>query len=85
MKKTSDEIMKNVDHPSHYQSASGKDLIDWCEDFGIMDNAYIFNVFKYLARSGKKDNNSRLQDTMKAKVYLDRYVKHLQESEEKQA
>jgi len=49
-------------------------VIDWCEDFGIMSNAYVFNIFKYLCRAGKKSNNSELQDALKAKVYLDRYI-----------
>lgn len=29
------------------------------------------NVIKYLARAGKKDGNSRLQDLLKAKQYLE--------------
>jgi len=49
-------------------------VIDWCEDFGIMGNAYVFNIFKYLSRAGKKNGNSELQDALKAKVYLDRYI-----------
>lgn len=68
------EINQEIDRPSHYGSKSGRDVIDWCEDFGLMSNAYVFNVFKYLCRAGKKDNNSELQDAKKARVYLDRYI-----------
>ena len=71
------KITQEIDKPKHYASKSGKDVIDWCEDFGIMSNAYVFNVFKYLCRAGKKCNNSELQDAMKAKVYLDRYIEAL--------
>lgn len=71
------KITQEIDKPKHYASKSGKDVIDWCEDFGIMSNAYVFNIFKYLCRAGKKSNNSELQDALKAKVYLDRYINAL--------
>lgn len=74
------KITQEIDKPKHYASKSGKDVIDWCEDFGIMSNAYVFNVFKYLCRAGKKSNNSELQDALKAKVYLDRYIEALKRS-----
>ena len=67
-------LNQEIDRPKHYASKSGKDVIDWCEDFGLMSNAYIFNIFKYLARASKKPGNSELQDALKAKVYLERYI-----------
>lgn len=67
-------ITQEVNHPKHYASKSGKDIIDWCEDFGLMGNAYVFNIFKYLARAGRKAGNSELQDALKAKVYIERYI-----------
>lgn len=67
-------ITQEINKPKHYASKSGRDVIDWCEDFGLMSNAYVFNIFKYLSRAGKKDNNSELQDALKAKVYLERYI-----------
>ena len=71
-------INQEIDHPRHYASKSGRDVIDWCEDFGLMDNAYIFNIFKYLCRAGKKSKNSILQDALKARIYLDRFIESLQ-------
>lgn len=68
------KITQEIDRPKHYASKSGRDVIDWCEDFGLMSNAYIFNIFKYLARASKKPGNSELQDALKAKVYLERYI-----------
>lgn len=70
-------LNQEIDRPKHYASKSGKDIIDWCEDFGLMSNAYVFNIFKYLARAGKKTSNSELQDALKAKVYLDRYIESI--------
>ena len=74
------EITQEIDKPTHYQSKSGRDVIDWCEDFGIMRNAYVFNIFKYLSRAGRKNNNSELQDALKARVYLDRYIRSIQDN-----
>ena len=76
-KQTKQVLNQEIDKPKHYASKSGKDVIDWCEDFGIMGNAYVFNIFKYLCRAGKKDNNSVLQDALKAEVYLKRYIESL--------
>ena len=74
-------INQEIDHPRHYASKSGRDVIDWCEDFGLMDNAYIFNIFKCLCRAGKKYNNSKLQDALKAEVYLKRYIENLKNAQ----
>lgn len=73
-------INQEIDRPKHYASKSGKDVIEWCEDFGLMGNAYVFNIFKYLSRAGKKSNNSELQDALKAEVYLKRYIASLKKS-----
>ena len=35
------KITQEIDRPKHYASKSGKDIIDWCKDFGLMSNAYI--------------------------------------------
>lgn len=56
-------------------------MIDVAEDFGIVDNAYKFNMLKYLLRGGKKAGNSELQDMTKIKVYLERYIEKLERGE----
>lgn len=71
------EINQEIDKPTHYGSKSGQDVIDIAEDFGFIDNAYVFNIIKYLIRGGKKSNNSILQDALKAQIYLNRYIKAL--------
>jgi hypothetical protein len=78
MKNNKTTINQEIDKPKHYSSKSGRDVIEWCEDFNLMNNAYVFNIFKYLSRAGKKENNSELQDALKAKVYLDRYIDKLE-------
>lgn len=71
------ELEKNTERPKWYGSKSGQDVIDVAEDFGIVDNAYKFNMLKYLLRGGKKAGNSELQDMTKIKVYLERYIEKL--------
>lgn len=72
------KINQEIDKPSHYQTKNGRDYIDIAEELGWIDNAYKFNIGKYLYRCGKKKNNSELQDAKKARVYLDRYIQKLE-------
>ena len=76
-----EQIRKNTERPAWYGSESGQDVIDVAEDFGIVDNAYKFNMLKYLLRGGKKASNSELQDMIKIRVYLDRYIEKLRKGE----
>jgi len=76
-----ERIRKNTERPAWYGSESGQDVIDVAEDFGIVDNAYKFNMLKYLLRGGKKAGNSELQDMTKIRVYLDRYIEKLKKGE----
>lgn len=75
------ELERNTVRPAHYGSKSGQDVIDVAEDFGIADNAYKFNMLKYLLCGGKKAGNSELQDMTKIKVYLERYIEKLSRGE----
>ena len=61
----------NVNHPPHYQSESGLEAIEVIDAF-FHDNAYLANVFKYIARAGKK--GTVVEDLQKARVYLDREI-----------
>lgn len=57
-----------ISHPAHYcfgKYEPVKVIQDWKLSFCCG------NVVKYIARAGKKDRNSRLQDLMKAKQYLE--------------
>ena len=64
-----------VEHPSHYNT--GKyEVIDVIEDWGL--GYHKGNVVKYIARAGKKQNNSELADLKKAAWYLKREIKRLE-------
>lgn len=73
---TSEEIEKNVNHPSHYQGSI--ECIDYLKDKLSPDQFKGFcigNSLKYLSRLGKKDNE--LQDIKKANWYLDCLINYL--------
>lgn len=61
----------NINHPKHYQTASGLEAIDVIDAF-FSDNFNLGNSFKYLARAGKKNN--RLEDLEKSAWYLAREI-----------
>lgn len=62
-----------IDHPHHY---GGKD--NPYETIKIIENLgfgfHIGNVFKYIARAGKKDPQTKIEDLKKAQWYLERYI-----------
>ena len=68
-----------VNGPQHY---GGKDnpyeVIKVCEAWELDQDAYLFNVVKYVARAGKKDETKELEDLKKAAFYLDRKIKNLE-------
>jgi len=72
-----------VIHPTHY---GGKDnpyeVIKIAEATGLDKDAYLFNVLKYIVRSGKKDDNPPVQDLKKALFYLDRRIKIIEKNGE---
>lgn len=59
-----------VNHPSHYQTSSGMEVIDVIEAFDLGFN--LGNVCKYILRCGKKDD--AVQELKKAKWYLEREI-----------
>ena len=59
-----------VNHPSHYQSKNGIEVIDVIESFNL--GFCLGNVVKYVLRCGKKDFD--IQELEKAKWYLEREI-----------
>ena len=64
------EAIEMVDHPKHYQSKHGVEVIDIIEEFGL--GFHLGNVVKYVLRAGHKSNE--LEDLEKAKWYLERII-----------
>ena len=63
--------MSRVDHPDHYQSPNGLEAIDVIDSF-FHDSFHLGNVFKYIARAGRKGDY--VEDLEKAAWYLRRAI-----------
>ena len=57
-------------NPSHYEGRDGTQVISLTESCGFCEG----NVIKYTFRAGKKAGESRLDDLLKARWYLDRLI-----------
>ena len=76
---TQQQVEDDINHPSHYQSESGLEMIELIEAFVADPVAYMLgNVFKYTGRNGKKAGNPRVKDLRKARWYLDRAIAYLE-------
>lgn len=69
------EVSDPVNNPEHYKTG-GLEAIDVVEAF-FADNYLRGNVFKYIARAGKKDPNKKVEDLQKAAWYLNREIEAL--------
>ena len=68
----------DVTRPNHYKQKDGKETWDeWTDIFGVNGAiiSCLSNVVKYIARAGKKDQNSYEQDMNKAKMYYKKALK----------
>lgn len=74
----------NVNHPSHYQSKSGLEVIEvikaFTEDLVGMEAVDTANALKYICRWKKKNGK---EDVKKAIWYLTDLVKVIEEKESK--
>jgi hypothetical protein len=79
-KKNGEKMSKEmVNGPAHYGGVDNPyEVIKVCEAWGLDYDAYLFNVVKYVARAGKKDDTKELEDLKKAAFYLNRKIKNLE-------
>lgn len=66
-----------VNHPSHYTQGN-IEVIDYIEDKKL--GYHLGNVVKYVSRAGHKNN--ALEDLKKARWYLNRKIKNMEEKDE---
>lgn len=65
-----------VNRPSHY--TDGKiEVIDYIEDKKL--GFCLGNAIKYISRAGKKDPSKEIEDLKKAKWYIERRIKEIEE------
>ena len=68
-----------VNHPDHYGGKNNVyEVVKVCEAWDLDKDAYLFNVVKYVARSGKKNPDKEIEDLKKAMFYLDRKIQNLE-------
>jgi len=73
------EKKEMVNNPQHYGGADNPyEVIKVCEAWGLDNDAYLFNVVKYVARAGKKCVTKDLEDLKKAAFYLNRKIQNLE-------
>lgn len=84
LKPTEKEIQRQaqreaVKNPAYYGGVDNPyEVIKVCEAWGLDNDAYLFNVAKYIARAGKKDPQKELEDLKKAAFYLNRKIYNLE-------
>lgn len=60
----------NIDHPAHYNSYHGLEVIDLSEQMNFNRG----NVVKYISRAGLKTDADEVEDLKKARFYLNREI-----------
>ena len=65
-----------VNHPDHYTDG-GIETIDFIEAKKLP--YHLGNAVKYISRAGKKDKDKTVEDLLKARWYINRYIKLLGE------
>ncbi len=70
------EDYEHIEHPAHYQSDKGIEVIDVIHAFGLGFNDG--NVVKYVLRCGRKPGEEALRDLKKARWYLDDHIKRIE-------
>ena len=72
----------NVEHPDHY-NVGGIEVIDAIEAWGFGEGFNRGNAIKYIARAGRKDPTTEIEDLKKARWYIDEEIKRLVMQEDK--
>ena len=68
-----------VNHPAHY-NLGGIEVLSAIEAWELP--YHLGNVVKYIARAGKKNPDTFLQDLQKAQFYLNRFITRQEEKKE---
>lgn len=72
-KKALESISKAVNHPEHYNSFPGVEVIDLTQHLNFCRG----NAVKYICRAGLKDLSKELEDLEKAKWYINKEIERL--------
>lgn len=67
------KLEDSVNHPSHYTSYKGLEIIELTEQMNFCKG----NAIKYIARAGLKDPSKEIEDLEKAQWYIAREIQRL--------
>jgi hypothetical protein len=70
-------MSERVNHPEHY-NVGGIEVIDAIEAWGFGEGFDRGNAIKYIARAGRKDPETEIEDLKKARWYIDEEIKRLE-------
>ena len=71
--------MSKLEHPDYYGGDGTYEVLKVIEALEM--DFHLGNVFKYIARAGKKDPAKEIEDLKKAQVYLRRKIEFLERSQ----
>lgn len=71
-----DDGCDNVNHPSYY-NMGGIETIDAIQAWGFGEGFNRGNAIKYIARAGRKDPETELEDLRKARWYINEEIQRL--------
>lgn len=71
-----------VNHPAHY-SIGGIEVIDAITAWGFGEGFNRGNAIKYIARAGRKNPETELEDLRKARWYIDAEIKRIEREDGK--
>lgn len=69
-------MAETVNHPKHYNTG-GIEVIDAIEAWGFGEGFNRGNAIKYIARAGRKNRESEIEDLKKAAWYIEREIERL--------
>ena len=68
-------MTEKVNHPLHYGGDTPYEHVKVMENWGMTNNAFLYNATKYICRAGKKGNPDKVaEDTQKAMWYIRREI-----------
>tara|TARA_B100001989_G_C24349539_1_gene368967 strand:+ start:199 stop:417 length:219 start_codon:yes stop_codon:yes gene_type:complete len=70
-------MKEKINHPLHYSKNTGHEVINVIEAWNL--DFSLGNAVKYIARAGKKDPDTLIEDLQKAAWYINYKIKLLQD------
>jgi hypothetical protein len=78
MNRRNNDKKENINHPDHYGGDTVYEVIKVIEAWNL--DFPLGNAVKYVARAGKKDKQTELEDLKKAVWYINRKISKLQQN-----